>query len=285
MLQVSQLFIYPVKSLGGIALDRAIVTDRGFQYDRRWMLVDHNNLFISQRQVHQMALLKLKVTDSGIQVSHSVNNQAYTIPFEPVKNEFAEVTIWDDTCTGQFVSQGADEWFSKMLEIQCRLVYMPDHSRRITDQRYTAENNLTSFSDAYPFLLIGQASLDDLNSRLNEPLPISRFRPNIVFTGGGPYQEDMMHTVIIGSIIFYGVKLCARCLMTTIDQETAVGGKEPLKTLARYRFKNNKIMFGQNLAHKGLGEIRVGEQIEVLKLNHEDRFIVTPVAAVNNARD
>jgi uncharacterized protein YcbX len=278
MLQVSQLYIYPVKSLGGIALDSAIVTDRGFQYDRRWMLVDHNNMFISQREVHQMALLKLTITDNGIQVNHSVKNEFYTIPFEPTKNEVAEVTIWDDTCAGQFVSDEADEWFSKMLEIQCRLVYMPDDSHRITDQRYTSEDSITSFSDAYPFLLIGQASLDDLNSRLNESLSMSRFRPNIVFIGGGPYEEDMMHTFTIGNITFHGVKLCARCVMTTIDQETATAGKEPLKTLARYRFKNNKIMFGQNLAHKGLGEIRIGDQLEVLKLNHEDRFIVTTVA-------
>jgi len=274
MLQVSQLYIYPVKSLGGIALDSAIVTDRGFQYDRRWMLVDHNNLFISQREIHQMALLKLKITDNGILVNHSVKNESYTIPFEPAKNEFAEVTIWDDTCTGQFVSDEADEWLSKMLEIKCRLVYMPDDSHRITDQRYTAEDSITSFSDAYPFLMIGQASLDDLNSKLNELLPMSRFRPNIVFTGGEPYEEDMMHTFIIGNITFYGVKLCARCVMTTIDQETAIAGKEPLKTLARYRFKNNKIMFGQNLAHKGLGEIKVGDHLEVLKLNYEERFMM-----------
>lgn len=278
MLRVSQLYIYPVKSLGGIALNKATITDRGFQYDRRWMLVDLHNVFISQREVHQMALLKLKITESGIRVGHSIKNEYYTIPFEPLKNEFAEVTIWDDTCKGQFVTDQADEWFSKMLKIQCRLVYMPDDSHRITDQRYTAENSMTSFSDAYPFLMIGQSSLDDLNSRLKESLPMSRFRPNIVFTGGAAYEEDTMHTFTIGNSIFYGVKLCARCVMTTIDQETAVKGKEPLKTLARYRFKNNKIMFGQNLAHKGIGEIRIGDQLQVLKLNDEDRFVVRSAA-------
>src|SRR5438270_623465 len=98
MLNVSQLYIYPVKSLGGIALDKATVTDRGFQYDRRWMLVDDKNMFISQRQVHQMALLKLEIVDNGILVNHSVKNESYIIPFEPTKNEFAEVTIWDDSC-------------------------------------------------------------------------------------------------------------------------------------------------------------------------------------------
>jgi len=274
MLQVSQLYIYPVKSLGGIALTRARVTDRGFEHDRRWMLVDDNNLFISQRDVHQMALMKLKITDEGIRVDYAPKNSSFTIPFHPPTNEFADVTIWDDTCEGQFVSDEADQWFRDMLEISCRLVYMPDETARITDQRYTPGNSITSFSDAYPFLIIGQASLNDLNNRLSEPLPMDRFRPNIVFTGGAPYQEDAMHTFNIGDIFFHGVKLCARCIMTTIDQATAIKYKEPLKTMARYRFKNNKIMFGQNLVHKGLGEISVGDALEVLKLNDEERFVV-----------
>jgi uncharacterized protein YcbX len=152
---------------------------------------------------------------------------------------------------------------------------MPDQTHRVTDQRYTSEDSITSFSDAYPFLLVGQSSLDDLNSKLMETLPMNRFRPNIVFTGGGPYEEDTMHTFTIGNITFYGVKLCARCVMTTIDQENGRSGKEPLKTLARYRLKNKKIMFGQNLAHEGLGEIRIGDELHVIKLNHEDRFVVS----------
>ncbi|HTK20178.1 MAG TPA: MOSC N-terminal beta barrel domain-containing protein [Mucilaginibacter sp.] len=275
MLRVSQLYIYPIKSLGGIALYKATVTDRGFLHDRRWMLVDYNNLFISQREVHQMALLKPSLTDEGVKVTHSVKQSSYTIPFDAVKNEFSEVTIWDDICTGQFVSEEADEWFSSMIEMPCRLVYMPDQTHRVTDQRYTSEDSITSFSDAYPFLLVGQSSLDDLNSKLMETLPMNRFRPNIVFTGGGPYEEDTMHTFTIGNITFYGVKLCARCVMTTIDQENGRSGKEPLKTLARYRLKNKKIMFGQNLAHEGLGEIRIGDELHVIKLNHEDRFVVS----------
>jgi len=275
MLCVSQLYIYPIKSLGGIALDKATVTDRGFQHDRRWMLVDYNNRFISQREVHQMALLKPALTNQGFKVTHSVKQSSYTVPFDTAKNEFAEVSIWDDTCTGQFVNDEADEWFSSMLGIPCRLVYMPDETHRITDQRYTSENSITSFSDAYPFLLIGQSSLDDLNGKLTDTLPMNRFRPNIVFTGGDPYQEDMMHTFTIGDITFHGVKLCARCVITTIDQENGISGKEPLKTLARYRSKNKKIMFGQNLSHEGLGEIEIGDKLRIIKLNQEDRFLVS----------
>jgi uncharacterized protein YcbX len=274
MLQVSQLYIYPVKSLGGIPVSKARVTDRGFEYDRRWMLVDANNLFISQREVPQMALMGLQILNNGICVNYPVKNSSFTIPFQPLTDEFADVTIWDDTCIGHFVSDEADKWFSTMLGISCRLVYMPDETARITDQRYKPENSITSFSDAYPFLMIGQASLDDLNSRLDEQLPMDHFRPNIVFSGGTPFQEDTMHTFNIGNITFHGVKLCARCIITTIDQATALKNKEPLKTLARYRFRDNKILFGQNLIHECEGYIAIGNKLEVLKLNDEDRFRV-----------
>jgi uncharacterized protein YcbX len=238
------------------------------------MLVDHNNLFISQREINQMALMKLEVVDSGIKVNYPPKNSCFIIPFQPLTNEFADVTIWDDICPAQFVSKEADDWFSNMLGSPCRLVYMPNRSERIADQKYAFDDSIVSFADGYPFLLIGQASLDDLNRRLQESLPMNRFRPNIVFAGGEPFEEDTMHTFTIGNITFHGVKLCARCIMTTIDQDTIARGKEPLKTLARYRFKNNKILFGQNLIHTGTGEITIGDQLEVLKLNYEERFIL-----------
>ncbi|HJP64136.1 MAG TPA: MOSC N-terminal beta barrel domain-containing protein [Mucilaginibacter sp.] len=274
MLQVSELYIYPIKSMAGISVNKANVTDRGFKYDRRWMLVDENNLFISQREVAQMALMHIQILKEGLKVDFRPKASSLLIPFQPQTDEFAEVTIWDDTCTGQFVSAEADRWFSNMLDIRCRLVYMPEETHRITDQRYTPENSITSFSDAYPFLIIGQASLYDLNSRLPEPILMNRFRPNIVFKGGEPYSEDLMHTFSIGEIEFHGVKLCARCPIPTIDQESLARGKEPLKTLARYRFKNNKIMFGQNVVHNSIGEISIGDELKVLKLNDDERFLI-----------
>jgi hypothetical protein len=275
MLQISELYIYPIKSLAGIPVKEARVTETGFEHDRRWMLVDENNGFISQREVPQMALMRTAIESDGLKVTYKGDNLfiSFSTP-PPIDGDRVAVTIWDDTCTAEYVSDEADKWFSAMLGINCRLVYMPDDTRRIANQRYAPENAVTSFADGYPFLMIGQASLDDLNSRLNIPLPMNRFRPNIVFTGGQPYEEDLMGQFITGNINFYGVKLCARCIMTIIDQSNAKKGKEPLKTLATYRQKNNKILFGQNLVHKGGGIIRVGDIIEVLKLNHEDRFLV-----------
>ena len=260
--------------MAGISVKKAKVTDRGFEFDRRWMLVDGANRFISQREVAEMALMHIDILENGLKVTYRPDGESVSVPFQPQTNEFAEMTIWDDTCPGQFVSEAIDQWFREKLGIYCRLVYMPDESIRVTDPKYTTDGHITSFSDAYPFLLISQSSLDDLNSRLDEPLPMNRFRPNIVYTGGEPFSEDAMHTFSIGNIQFHGVKLCARCPIPTINQDTLERGKEPLKTLARYRFKNNKILFGQNLIHEGLGEICVGQELKVLKLNEEERFFV-----------
>lgn len=273
MLTISELYIYPIKSLGGIAVTHSEVTDRGLKYDRRWMLVDEQNRFLTQREFPQMALLKVQIESDGLLVTHHLNGSV-SIPFKQHNPTKQQVVIWDDTCPGVFVSDEHDTWFSAALGIKCRLVYMPDDTRREVDQRYAPEGSVTSFSDAYPFLIIGQASLDDLNSRLAEPLPMNRFRPNIVFIGGEPFEEDLMKHMRIENISFYGAKLCARCIMTTINQQTAVKAKEPLKTLASYRFKNNKILFGQNLIHEGTGIITVGDTIEVLSIHNEERFIV-----------
>jgi len=264
MLAVSELYIYPVKSLGGISLPAASLTDRGFEYDRRWMLVDENNRFLSQREVPLMACLHVALHNGRLVVRNIHKPDLfYQIPLQPLTTETTTVTVWDDECRAQWVSAEADAWFSEQLDLSCRLVYMPDGSHRPVDVNYAHNKEITSFSDGYPLLMIGQASLDDLNSRLSSPLPMNRFRPNIVFTGGLPFQEDELKQFSIGDIRFMGVKLCARCVMTTIDQQTAVKAKEPLKTLSTYRMKENKIHFGQNLLYHGSGTIRVGDAITI----------------------
>jgi len=278
MLQISELYIYPIKSLGGIAVNKATITDRGLQHDRRWMLVDEYNLFLSQRVVPEMALLQVSIESDGLRVVHKLKGDSLLIPFNAVLPEKREiVTIFDDTCLAEYVSKEADQWFTKTLDINCRLVRMPDDSRRPVDQRYAPGDQITSFSDGYPFLIIGQASLNELNSRLAEPLPINRFRPNIVFTGGEPFEEDTMGHLTINKIDFYGVKLCGRCPIPTLDQTTAQRGTEPLKTLATYRSKNHNVYFGQNLVHAGNGTIAVGDTLQVVSKNHDERFVINPV--------
>lgn len=263
MLQVSQLFIYPVKSLGGIALEKADITDRGFKYDRRWMLIDDENRFLTQREHTVMALFKLQLSTEGILVHFK--DDAFTIPFEPLTTIAEQVTVWDDTCPATIVSPAANQWFSERMGFRVRLVYMPDNSHRKVETAYAKQDEIVSFADGYPFLIIGQSSLDELNGRLETPVPMDRFRPNIVFTGGTPFQEDEMHHFQIGDINFFGVKPCGRCVMTTVDQQTATKGQEPLRTLARYRTHNKKVLFGQNLLHNGQGAIHTGDILQLLR--------------------
>lgn len=270
MLQVSQLFIYPIKSLGGIELTKGTVTDRGFQYDRRWMLVNDQGEFMTQRNLPEMALFTTAISSEALTISHKKKAVSISIPLES-SDETMMVQVWSDRCRARLVDKEINTWFSDLLSINCKLVYMPETTRRRVDGRYAQHKEITSFSDAYPFLLIGQSSLDDINSRIPDSLPINRFRPNIVFTGGSAFEEDEWAHFTISEMDFYGVKLCARCVVTTINQDEATKGKEPLKTLATYRMKNNKIYFGQNLLHRGEGVIRIGDKIEI-KERKKGRF-------------
>jgi uncharacterized protein len=260
MMQVSALYIYPIKSLGGIALQQAELTDRGLKHDRRWLLVDDQYVFLTQRKHPAMALLQVAITETGLSVfPKNTPSNRLIIPFINAPAEAITVTIWDDTCTGWLISKTIDDWFSAQLGTPCHLVYMPDAALRAVDKKYAADNEITSFSDGYPTLLISQASLDDLNQRMPVPVPMDRFRPNIVITGAAPYAEDALSNFYINNLRFAGVKLCARCVLTTINQATGEMGKDPLKTLAGYRTRNNKVLFGQNLLHYGTGSIRVGD--------------------------
>ena len=270
MLEVSELFIYPIKSLGGFSVPAATVTDRGFLYDRRWMLVDSSNVFLTQREFPQMALLQVGISGNIVTVHHKLkHNEEISFSTSKHSTQSSIIQVWNDQCDAFSVDPRLDEWFSSMLSFSCRLVYMPDSSKRKVDTHYAFNDEITSFSDGYPFLLIGQSSLDDLNARLAEPLPINRFRPNIVFTGGEAFDEDRMRHFSINGIQFFGVKPCARCAIPTTNQDNAFRGKEPLKTLATYRQWNNNIYFGQNLLHKGEGQIRVGDTISIHQFKQE----------------
>ena len=266
MYTVSQLFIYPIKSLGGFTVSAAQLTDRGLQYDRRWMLVDKHNNFLTQREHPKMCLLQTAIEkDELIIFEKNSTDDKLRVQLNPTIEAIVKVKVWDDECKAQYVNELADEWFTKKLLMDCRLVYMPESEKRKVEEQYAHNSEITAFSDGYPLMMIGQASLDELNSRLPQPLPMDRFRPNIVFTGGSPFDEDTMEHLIINDISLYGVKLSARCVLTTIDQTNALKGKEPLKTLAAYRQKNNKIYFGQNLLFTQTGKISVGDTIKVVK--------------------
>jgi len=261
---LSEIYIYPIKSLGGISLKHSKVTPKGLEFDRRWMLIDDEGVFVTQRKYAILALLDVTVIENQLTVQHK-HDAANQISFPISENngKTIPVTIWDDQSTGIEVSAVVSAWFSAFMGKSVRLVIMPENEKRMVDPRYAKNEELVGFSDGYPFLIIGQAALDGLNERLSQPVPMDRFRPNFVFTGGNAHLEDQIDTFKLGSVQFRAVKPCARCVLTTVDQHTAVKSAEPLKTLAGYRTINNKVMFGQNLIHNGSGTIHTGDQLEV----------------------
>lgn len=263
MRKVTQLWIYPIKSLGGVQVEKAEISSRGFLWDRRWMLVDAEGQFLSQRENAQMALLKTEIHDHHLVVYHRENPlDTIQIPFQSSGYHTGQVVVWDDTCPATYVSKEIDAWFSEKLGMDCHLVFMHEDSERKVDPRYAKEGEIVGFADGYPFLLIGEASLSDLNSRLEQAVPMDRFRPNIVFSGENAFEEDQMATFQLGNTTFQVVKPCARCVVTTINQENASKSAEPLKTLSSYRKEGNKVLFGQNCLHQGEGFIYLGEELK-----------------------
>lgn len=264
-MEISALFIYPIKSLGGVALRETMVESRGFEHDRRWVLADENNRFLSQRENNAMALIDVALEADGLLITDRKQKLApILIQFQPQTTEQQLITVWDDAVQATRVSDAADAWFTSVLEQSARLFYQQDASIRLVDQNYATETDHTSFSDGYPILIAGEASLALLNEQCPEAIEMKRFRPNIVIKNTLPHEEDSLSIIEINDVVLEGVKPCARCVMTTINPITAEKTKEPLKTLMSYRKWNNKILFGENLLVKKGGKISVGDSIEVV---------------------
>lgn len=259
-LTVSSLSIYPIKSCGGIGVDAATVQQRGFEHDRRWMLIDSDLRFISQREVPVMATFRLSLGSDHCAV-RGRDGSTLDVPFSPPSPKQVTVTIWDDVVRAHRVSDEMDEWFSRQLGTSCMLVEMPGNSHRQANLTYARPGDIVSFADAYPVLIAAESSLEDLNRRMEHPVPMNRFRPNIVIRGSEPFAEDQWSAITLPHASFRIVKGCARCVVTTIDQETGVAGSDPLVTLATFRKRQNKVYFGQNAVPLVCGPVRVGESL------------------------
>jgi uncharacterized protein YcbX len=261
---VSALYCYPVKSCGGIALEEALVDARGFQHDRQWMIVNEAGLFLTQRDLPRMALIRPRL-ETGQLVLRAPAMPEIALPFKQDGTRVS-VTVWRSAC--EAIDQGREiaEWLSTFLSARARLVRMADDcTRQVNPEFARRPSDQVGFADGYPFLLISENSLNGLNQRLLTPVPMNRFRPNIVISGCEPHAEDAWNRVRIGEVNFDVVKPCARCVITTTDQHTAERGEEPLKTLASYRkATSGGILFGQNLIHANRGTIRVGDLLTVV---------------------
>jgi len=259
---LSQIHLYPVKSLAGFQVESWPVDKTGLRYDRKWMLIDRNGLFLSQRRLPKMALIKTAI--AGEQLIFSTAGMAdITVSLHSEAGEEVKVSIWHDNCSAKTSDVAVDDWFSRALDHPCRLVYHPDEEVRKVDPDYAFESDETAFSDGFPFLIVSEASLQALNDAMQLELEMIRFRPNLVIADCDSYAEDRWRQISIDGIGFRLPKPCSRCSVPTIDPETALSGKEPLTTLARLRQWQNKVYFGQNALHDNQGVLSVGSSVIV----------------------
>jgi uncharacterized protein YcbX len=260
--QLSGLFVYPIKACGGIALDRADVVERGLAYDRRYMLVDRTGTFITQREAPRLCLVQTSFERESLVVS-TPGRPSLALPREPSPRALLErcvYQVWDDFGHALCHPEGS-RWFSEFLNDEVGLVYMPDSEKRAVNPKRARPGDIVSFADGYPLLLISEASLADLNRRLATPIEMRRFRPNLVISGCEPYAEDGFAELSVGGVAFRGVKRCERCIVTTVDPASGEQGVEPLRTLADYRLEDSKVWFGMNLIHDGSGTLHVGDPV------------------------
>lgn len=262
---VSELYVYPVKGAAGIALQRAQLDSFGIEHDRRWMIVDAAGAFLTQREHPVLALLRASLEPDALLLESEAGGSV-RLPLRPQGDERTRVRVWHDEVDAVDAGAEGADVVSRHLGFEARLVFMPEDVLRQADTTYARSGDRVSFADAFPLLLIGQASLDQLSMRVGEPLTMRRFRPNIVVAGAVPHAEDAWRRIRIGAVECDVVKPCARCAVTTVDPATGMTGREPLRTLATYRRVANKVFFGQNLIHRSTGTLRVGDEVTVLNV-------------------
>ena len=258
---ISELFTYPLKSAQGISHKELQLTSRGPAGDRDWMVVNKNNRFFTQRQKPKMCLIH--VNQNGSTLTLNAPNMPQLTVAPSTTNII--VDVWKDSVNVQDCGDEAAHWLSKFLEVeQCRLVYMPQSTQRQIDTEFAKEGQLVSFADGFPSLITSQASLDDFNNKLETPISTANFRPNIVIGDCEPYAEDTWKEIRVNGILFSLVKPCSRCVIPSINQETAEKQKEVLLALNEHRRRERATYFGQNALHDQTGVIKVGDAVEII---------------------
>lgn len=264
MIELTGLFCHPVKSCRAVALRRGRVDRLGLVPDRRWMIVDERGRFLTQRELPRLALVEATLADERLSLA-APGAAPLALPVAGAAARRIEIEVWRHR--GPALDQGdlAAAWLTSLLGVACRLVRVPDDHARLVNPRFAPQEAHTAFTDGYPFLLIGEESLAELNRRLAQPVPMARFRPNLVVRGAAPFAEDAWKRIRIGALEFDVAKPCERCSVTTVDPARGERlGPEPLRTLAKFRRGGESVLFGQNLVHRGEGEIAVGDAVELL---------------------
>ena len=254
---VKELYIYPIKSLAGIPVQSAKAEEMGFENDRRWMLVDDNNQFITQRNHPNLSQFYPKIKEDTIEISHHDHKHEFSISESLDEPIFSKV--WDDESKVAEVNKATSKWFSEALGFTCKLVKISNKGDRKHKSTKLDKTLNVSLADGYPYLLVGSESLDFLNEKLEEKITIKRFRPNIVISTELAHEEDSFDTFQIGNVKFQNAKPCGRCVMINNNPMTGIMLKEPLKALSTYRKVDNSVLFGTNIFCLNEGIIEVGD--------------------------
>lgn len=260
---LSEINLYPVKSFAGFSVDTVQLDRFGPAGDRRWMLVDESGVAITQRDQPRLALIQTELRADGLGLHFEGDQIELLTP--SVQAEKCQVNVWDDEVSAVDGGDDVAAWLTERLDLKCRLVYIPDDSSRQVDSNYARAGETVGFADAFPLLLISQASLDDLNQRMESPVPMNRFRPNLVVSGCEPFAEDGWKRIRIGEVEFDVAKPCDRCVIPSIDQATGEKDKNINRVLASFRRRDGKIYFGQNLLYRAAGILRLSSAIEVIE--------------------
>lgn len=260
-IKVTGLSIYPVKSLAGINLKQSELDIMGLKYDRRWMVVSPEGKFMTQRTFPQMALIHTEINNGALTLrKEGMDN--HSVPTTSHDSAMMEATVWKDTLKVHKVSNETDVWLTQAIGEACHLVYISDDVMRQCDLEFANEGEQTGFADGFPILIISEASLDDLNQKLNNKVDMRRFRPNIIIDGCEAFAEDQFTSFRIADIPMRGVKLCSRCPLPTVDPDTGIKtSQEPIATLMKYRKWDNKVFFGINVIHESEGTLKVGDKL------------------------
>jgi uncharacterized protein YcbX len=265
-MRVADIRIYPVKGLRGSSVREAAVEPWGLAGDRRYMVVDTAGRFLTQRQLPRMALIDARLAAGTLELA--AEGAGRIAVAEPGPDAAAiPATVWRSVVAARDAGDEAAAWLTAALGVPCRLVHMGDPAAdRPVDPDFSKAGDHVSFADGFPLLATNVASLRDLNGLLARPVAMDRFRTNIAVDGAEPWAEDGWASLRVGAVPFDGAKDCARCAVTTVDQDTGAraADNEPLLTLSLFRRRDRgRIIFGQNLIPRGPGRIAVGDEVQV----------------------
>ena len=256
---VKELYIYPIKSLAGIRVESAKAEEMGFENDRRWMLIDEENQFITQRKYPNLSQFYPKINEGKIVILHQ--NTTHEFFIKETVGEPILSTVWDDETKVFEVNKATSKWFSETLGFTCKLVKIINKGDRKHNSSKLNTTLNVSLADGYPYLLIGSESLNFLNKKLDEKITMARFRPNIVVSGLIAHEEDSFENFQIGTVKFKNAKPCGRCIMVNNNPMNGIVKIEPLHTLSSYRKVDNSILFGTNVMCLNEGEISIGDPL------------------------